>query len=876
MLRKTLIIAVFMASLASAYTANDWFPALYSNKVELGYTESEFLYRAVVPVATTLNLGSFNIMFKNNTRNLSNWQLWIVNDTWQWENHSVLESYCNDFHYPNGTLFPGANCTSTIIGYRLDNVSVSKLESPWKQWSVNETHRMRLRINYIPETGLKGFDWIPAIKGNNVWYNQSNWAWSYTGWASKTWIVVNHSEAHTWEPFNLNITNLVGRNANGSDIRVLLWNGNGTEIDYGFYNTSATYQMANGSGGCTATACYLRFIANYSFANGTNESVAVIYYGNSAAPNPSHLFQLFYDTFDDNRSGWIFGTVSSNSNITGGTMNIGVSGAGCQVYGKLHLQWSGAMNYSGRVKLAKTPTGLGSPEIVVRTDGITGDINSPPAGMWDATPNRTVTAKSEIYVRHGGSNTGLYANTPVYWGVNNYSSFTASENNYTIYINKSASANQQISTGQDTANTLNSANSSLDTVIILYGDCGNGYMFSVDNYVIVDYGGNSVYPIPWVYDKPSTTYLGSSETQSTNDVLARTNPTGAGDTTSVTFIEGYCNRSSSTGHSIIYNYTWWKNNVVESSGIYNQFSSSVVVTADTNAGWASSGAGQAFTVPNNANTSDNLYATSGSISSSDAYTQYLNGTGFGFNIPTAATIKGIMLMVERKASSILSGRVTRDWAVTLMKDGIGVGQNLKTATDYTDSDVSVIYGNSTWMWQTSWTPAEINNPMFGANFSAYASADTKTRTVTVDHINITVYYTTVDNSSASQTEVLVQNKTTGIAAGTWILQCGTSDSSITNFTNSSSLTLTSAACGTTTPPAAPNTDFVIDLAQNPVITTSFNLGTGKLMWCGVGNAYFIGSTVRASGMTRKPGDTGKWGYIFGTASLFCMNTTVLC
>ena len=346
---------------------------------------------------------------------------------------------------------------------------------------------------------------------------------------------------------------------------------------------------------------------------------------------------------------------------------------------------------------------------------------------------------------------------------------------------------------------------------------------------------------------------------------------------------------------------------------------SATQTNDTNAGWATSGAGQAWVVPNWANTSNNVYAVSGSISTSDAFTAYLNGTGFGFFVPAGATISGIMVMVERSVSAVTSGRKTADWAVTLMKNGIGTGQNLKSATEYTTSDVTASYGNSTWMWQTSWTPAEINSAMFGVNFSSYATADTDTRTVSVDHINVTVYYTTsstpdlrsssgyecynqtswvkigsvatsvadytaanitenvmFENNSntgvANDTEVLVNNLTAGITTGNWALQCGAYNTTMTLFTNSSNLSI--SGCGSITPPAAPDTDFVVDLTQNPVITTSFNLGTGKLLYCGSGTAYFNGVNIWAASRGRKPGDNGLWGIIyFMQGTRICLNST---
>ena len=120
--------------------------------------------------------------------------------------------------------------------------------------------------------------------------------------------------------------------------------------------------------------------------------------------------------------------------------------------------------------------------------------------------------------------------------------------------------------------------------------------------------------------------------------------------------------------------------------------------------------------------------------------RYLRGTDFGFLIPAGATINGIEVRIERDAET--ANRL-RDLEVFLMKSGTIAGDNKAVLTgSYSKSTVNVDYGGGSDLWNTTWTPAEINATNFGISFRCwkYATQD-NARWVDIDKIQIRVTYT---------------------------------------------------------------------------------------------------------------------------------------
>ncbi|MDD4929970.1 MAG: hypothetical protein PHP85_11920 [Gallionella sp.] len=138
----------------------------------------------------------------------------------------------------------------------------------------------------------------------------------------------------------------------------------------------------------------------------------------------------------------------------------------------------------------------------------------------------------------------------------------------------------------------------------------------------------------------------------------------------------------------------------------------------------------AWTNPANAQLSDTLYATS----TVNGTTNYLKCTGYNFAIPATATIKGVTVNVVRKSSS---NTRTTDAAMRLVKAGAIGTTDRATTTIYTTTDVSQAHGGTTDLWGVAWTPADINLATFGA---AFAAKSTRNRTISVNHMPITVTY----------------------------------------------------------------------------------------------------------------------------------------
>jgi len=147
---------------------------------------------------------------------------------------------------------------------------------------------------------------------------------------------------------------------------------------------------------------------------------------------------------------------------------------------------------------------------------------------------------------------------------------------------------------------------------------------------------------------------------------------------------------------------------------------------------------------------------SGAITDVDATQNTLKNTGFGFNIPTNATIQGIVIEINRHASQNLSNRYRKDNVVRLLKSGAVIGDNKAYLDRKWESNAyNVIpYGNDHDLWGTTWTPSEINDANFGVNVQPIGT-DTSGNTVSadIDFIRIIVYYTIPASTSFSPSTI---------------------------------------------------------------------------------------------------------------------------
>lgn len=138
----------------------------------------------------------------------------------------------------------------------------------------------------------------------------------------------------------------------------------------------------------------------------------------------------------------------------------------------------------------------------------------------------------------------------------------------------------------------------------------------------------------------------------------------------------------------------------------------------------------------NAASSNDAYTTAVGLKTT-SYSDNLIAKGFGFSIPSTATIKGIVVNIEKKCSTSLK---CKDYNVQLTKDGsTPEGDNKASGTAYGNNDATETYGNSTDLWSLALTPAAVSSANFGVFFASYGT-DTTSRTASVDYISMQIYY----------------------------------------------------------------------------------------------------------------------------------------
>jgi hypothetical protein len=115
----------------------------------------------------------------------------------------------------------------------------------------------------------------------------------------------------------------------------------------------------------------------------------------------------------------------------------------------------------------------------------------------------------------------------------------------------------------------------------------------------------------------------------------------------------------------------------------------------------------------------------------------LRATGFGFTIPTGATVTGIEVTIEHNSGSP-NTMILREAYLVKAGGRIGVNQSGSQVAPSTDTVITV--GSSTNLWGTTWTTAQINAANFGVEVSYGNPEAGTTQQIEIDHITIKVYY----------------------------------------------------------------------------------------------------------------------------------------
>lgn len=120
------------------------------------------------------------------------------------------------------------------------------------------------------------------------------------------------------------------------------------------------------------------------------------------------------------------------------------------------------------------------------------------------------------------------------------------------------------------------------------------------------------------------------------------------------------------------------------------------------------------------------------------YSNVASFAGFGFSIPTGATVTGIQLDAMQRVSS--PGGGIHDSILVLALNGVAVGNDHADPDNWLDTPTMNAYGDSLDTWGYSWTAAEINDPNFGLLYRV--TNDSYDQPASLDFLAMTVYYQT--------------------------------------------------------------------------------------------------------------------------------------
>lgn len=175
-----------------------------------------------------------------------------------------------------------------------------------------------------------------------------------------------------------------------------------------------------------------------------------------------------------------------------------------------------------------------------------------------------------------------------------------------------------------------------------------------------------------------------------------------------------------------------------------------------------------YSIPGNTQQSDNSRSVASSlVSVLSGNTYYLKVSGFNFNIPWYASICGVTVEIESRATGLLLTASIRDHEVRLIKNGVITGNNYALAGNWGSSDSYKSYGGSTDTWGLVLNPADVNDPGFGIAISARITAlIAALPSAEIDHIRMRLDYNPVlpvtlgyFNATRKKDEVLLEWQT---------------------------------------------------------------------------------------------------------------------
>lgn len=158
---------------------------------------------------------------------------------------------------------------------------------------------------------------------------------------------------------------------------------------------------------------------------------------------------------------------------------------------------------------------------------------------------------------------------------------------------------------------------------------------------------------------------------------------------------------------------------------------------------STSGSGVDWTSTSNALANDSARTTA--TGNDTQTTKSLELTNFGFNIPSGATIDGIVIHVDVLMSSASSFVTVY---VQPIRGGVTEGNIENILVESSGSPQNLEFGSSADLWNLTWNTTQINSSTTGV--SLFAVFDTpKSATVQIDYVTITVHYTGGEGGGSS-------------------------------------------------------------------------------------------------------------------------------
>lgn len=146
----------------------------------------------------------------------------------------------------------------------------------------------------------------------------------------------------------------------------------------------------------------------------------------------------------------------------------------------------------------------------------------------------------------------------------------------------------------------------------------------------------------------------------------------------------------------------------------------------------------------NLTTSNNVRASATVLLGAFAvvYSDYIVLKNFGFSIPSYASVTGIEVQMEKRATGLGIGCTVRDHVVRLVRADTLTGTNQAVSTNWTGTDQTATYGGGSGTWGTSWTAAEVNSAGFGVAFSARVATGALSLTLgaELDMVQVRIHY----------------------------------------------------------------------------------------------------------------------------------------